>query len=218
MDSYTQPDFSRSALITIDTQNDFTLPGAPACIPGTAEVIANMQRLLQLYREQGLLIVHVVRLYLPDGSNVDVCRRQDVEQGLRMVAPHTDGAELVQALKPDAATRLDAETLLSGELQHIGEQEYAIYKPRWGAFYETRLEAFLREHGINTLVFCGCNYPNCPRTSVYQASERDFRLVLATDALSQLYARGEQEMENIGVRLLTTDQLAQAIASIIPGS
>jgi len=213
MDSYTHPDFTRSALITIDTQNDFTLPGAPACIPGTAEVIANMQRLLQVYREQGLLIVHVVRLYLPDGSNVDVCRRQDVEQGLRMVAPHTDGAELVQALKPDAATRLDAETLLSGELQHIGEQEYVIYKPRWGAFYETRLEAFLREHGVNTLVFCGCNYPNCPRTSVYQASERDFRLVLATDALSQLYARGEQEMENIGVSLLTTDQLIQAVES-----
>jgi len=209
MDSYTHPDFTRSALITIDTQNDFTLPGAPACIPGTAEVIANMQRLLQVYREQGLLIVHVVRLYLPDGSNVDVCRRQDVEQGLRMVAPHTDGAELVQALKPDAATRLDAETLLSGDLQHIGEQEYVIYKPRWGAFYETRLETFLHEHGVNTLVFCGCNYPNCPRTSVYQASERD---LLATDALSQLYARGEQEMENIGVSLLTTREVALAVA------
>ena len=33
-------------------------------------------------------------------------------------------------------------------------------------------------------MFCGCNFPNCPRTSIYEASERDFRVVLARDAIS----------------------------------
>jgi nicotinamidase-related amidase len=48
--------------------------------------------------------------------------------------------------------------------------------------------------GVNTLVFGGCNFPNCPRTSISEASERDFRLVLAEDAISGLYDRGRQEL------------------------
>ena len=207
MDQYTQPDLAHSALITIDTQNDFTLDNAPAFISGTQEIIPNMCRLLEAYRQLGGLIVHVVRLYLPDASNVELCRRQRVEQGQHMVMPNSHGAELVQALQPDDAPAMDAQMLLRGEFQQIASNEYLMYKPRWGAFYQTRLESFLHQHGVNTLVFSGCNYPNCPRTSIYQASERDFRLLLVTDALSQLYARGEQEMENIGVKLLNTEQL-----------
>ncbi len=78
----------------------------------------------------------------------------------------------------------------------------AIYKPRWGAFHGTRLEEHLRAAGVDTLVFCGANFPNCPRTSIYEASERDFRVVLARDALSGLYERGEAELAGIGVLLL----------------
>ncbi|RED55077.1 hypothetical protein DFP95_11912 [Cohnella lupini] len=36
--SYTTSNWSTSVLITIDTQNDFTLPNAPAEIKGTAEL------------------------------------------------------------------------------------------------------------------------------------------------------------------------------------
>ena len=59
-----------------------------------------------------------------------------------------------------------------------------MYKPRWSAFYQTPLEDHLKSQGITTLVICGCNFPNGPLASVYAASNRDFRIVLATDALS----------------------------------
>ena len=213
---YTAPNLLSSALITIDTQNDFTLDNAPAQIPGTAEVVPNMTRLLESYRKTGRPVVHVVRLYLQDGSNVDACRKQLVEDGETLVAPGSDGAELVDALKPDVLTRLDAELLLAGEVQHIGSNEFVIYKPRWGAFYGTRLEAFLRDIEVDTLVFCGCNYPNCPRTSIYEASERDFRVVLATDALSQLYSKGEDELRDIGVRLMETADIERSLAESGP--
>ncbi|MEW8680952.1 MAG: cysteine hydrolase [Candidatus Thiodiazotropha endolucinida] len=212
MNKYTEPRIANSALITIDTQNDFTLDVAPAQIAGTKEIIPNMVRLIEAYRQNGFIIIHVIRLYLPDGSNVDLCRKQAIEEGEKIVAPDSEGAELVRALKPDPSVKMNATKLLSGELQKIGANEYVMYKPRWGAFYGTRLEEFLEEHELDTLVFSGCNYPNCPRTSIYEASERDFRVVLAKDAISQLYSKGEEEMENIGVGLLTTDEIECILA------
>jgi nicotinamidase-related amidase len=89
----------------------------------------------------------------------------------------------------------------------------AIYKPRWGAFYRTPLEDYLRTHDVSTLVFCGCNFPNCPRASIYEASERDFRIVLARDATSALYQRGERELANIGVRVLSAREVAETLAA-----
>lgn len=86
-----------------------------------------------------------------------------------------------------------------------------MYKPRWGAFFETPLEDHLRGHGVSTIVFCGCNFPNCPRTSIYEASERDFAVVLADDAISGLYERGRHELENIGVGVMPSTELAELI-------
>ncbi|MEN8129453.1 MAG: isochorismatase family cysteine hydrolase [Pseudomonadota bacterium] len=212
MDKYTDPCVAKSALITIDTQNDFTLDNATAQIAGTKEVIPNMAQLLDTYRNKGLLIIHVVRLYLRDGSNADLCRKQIIEEGKQVVAPETEGAELVKELKPDVSTKLNANKLLSGKIQQIGKNEFVMYKPRWGAFYETHLDEFLKENDIDTVVFSGCNYPNCPRTSIYEASERDFRVVLVKDAMSQLYPKGEEEMQNIGVSLLTTNEIENILA------
>jgi nicotinamidase-related amidase len=87
-----------------------------------------------------------------------------------------------------------------------------LYKPRWGAFYDTRLEEHLRGLGVTTTVFCGANFPNCPRTSMYEASERDFRVALATDAISGLYDRGRAELEGIGVAVMDAGGLADAVA------
>ena len=41
MGKYTDPDWEHSALVTIDTQNDFTLPGAPSEIAGTAKAVVS---------------------------------------------------------------------------------------------------------------------------------------------------------------------------------
>lgn len=206
MNDYLAPDKEHIALVTIDTQRDFALPGAPAEIPGTMEVIPQMQRLVQAFRRVDKPIIHVVRIYLPDGSNVDLWRRQDIERGKKVVLPGSDGAELVDELKPSPQVRLDYEQLLNGDLQSLGPKEWVMYKPRWGAFYLTPLEKHLIDLRVNTVVICGCNFPNCPRTTIYEASERDLRIVLVTDATSGIYERGLQEMRNIGVTLIDTDE------------
>ena len=209
--SFTEPRFRSSALLTIDVQNDFTLAGAPAEIPGTLEVLPRIAALLQAYRASRLPIVHIVRLYAPDGSNAELCRRERIRDGQGLVLAGSTGSELVAALRPRADALLDPGVLLEGGIQTVGPREVVIYKPRWGAFYLTPLEAHLRGLSVDTLVFCGCNFPNCPRSSVYQASERDFRLALATDAVSGLYDRGREELAAIGVTLMTAEAIIAAV-------
>ena len=214
MNKYTRPSLEQSALITVDTQNDFTLDRAPVHISGTKEAVPNMVKLLDDYRRTGKLIIHVIRLYLEDGSNAELCRRELIESGTSIVRPGTKGAELVDALKPNQSTRLDADRLMEGEFQKVGANEYIMYKPRWGAFYQTRLEEFLKTNDITTLVFTGCNYPNCPRMSIYEASERDFRIVLVSDAISRLDQQGQDDMRNIGVELLSTMQIQESFTDM----
>jgi nicotinamidase-related amidase len=212
MNPYVEPHRECAALLTIDVQRDFCLPGAPLEIAGTLDAVPCIYRLLDTFRAVGQAIVHVVRLYQENGSNVDPVRRSVVQRGLRMAAPGSDGAELVDELKPSPDLRLDCDALLRGEFQRLASNEYAMYKPRWGAFYGTSLEDFLRGEGVDTLVFTGCNYPNCPRTSIYEASERDFRIIAVSDAISGQYERGTQELMNIGVLALSTEECLRWLA------
>jgi nicotinamidase-related amidase len=209
-DPYTAPEFAATALVTIDVQRD-TLDGAPLEIPGTSAALPRMRTLLDAFRAAAKPIVHIVRLYEADGSNVDLCRRRMVQDGARILAPDATGSQLAEELQPKSDLKLDAELLLGGEVQSLGAGEVAIHKPRWGAFYNTALEDHLREHHVSTLVFCGCNFPNCPRSSIYQASERDYRVVLARDAISGLYERGERELAGIGVHLMSAGGVAKAL-------
>jgi nicotinamidase-related amidase len=216
-DAYLAPDLTRVALVTIDTQRD-TLDGQPFEVPGTSAALPAMRRLAEAFRTADRPIVHVVRLYRPDGSNADLCRRRALEDGARLVLAGSPGAELAPGLLRADAPRLDGPLLLAGGIQRVGPREVIIYKPRWGAFFQTPLEAHLRPLGVSTLVFSGCNFPNCPRASIYEASERDFRIVLVRDAVSGLYERGEQEMQAIGVGLMEADALVAALLAKPVGS
>ncbi len=200
-------------LLTIDTQNDFTLPNSPFVITGTFDIVPKMRQVLHAFRLAGMPIIHAIRIYNRDGSNVDLCRRRAVaELGNKLVTAGTQGAELVDELKPSSSKIwLATELLLKGKLQQVAMKEWIMYKPRWGAFYATRLENHLRKLNINTVVICGCNFPNCPRTTVYEASERDFRVVLISDATSNIYKRGLQELENIGIELMTSNDCVAAL-------
>jgi nicotinamidase-related amidase len=214
-DRYTRPLADSAALVLIDMQHDFLdIPGDAAAMPvaGTSAVISAIAKLARAFRQRGLPIVHVVRLYRADGSNVDPVRRQSVEQGARIALPGSPGSQIAADLLPNAV-ELDHESLLAGDLQQIGTAEHVMYKPRWGAFYGTKLDQHLRESVSSTLVFAGCNFPNCPRTSIYEASERDFRIVLVSDAVSGLYARGIEECRAIGVAVRDVSQTLDWLAS-----
>ncbi len=213
MSTYILPDFSSAALITIDMQQD-TLDGQPLEIPGTTALLPTLKGLLHSFRAARKPIIHLIRIYQPDGSNVDLCRREQVEQGAPMLLAGSSGCEIAPELLPDQNCRLHTQLLLTGQIQHVGPREVVIYKPRWGAFYQTPLETYLRESGISTIIFTGCNFPNCPRTSIYEASERDFRVVVVEDALSGIYERGKEELRAIGITIAEAEEVRESLRNL----
>ena len=207
MKEYLAPERERVALITIDAQRDFVLPNAPATVGGALSTVPGMRRLIDAFRTAGAPVVHAVRLYRCNGSNVDLCHRAAIEAGQRIVMPGTSGAELIDELKPSLGQRLEPELLLDGKLQEIGHREWLCYKPRLSAFFQTPLEDHLKSLGITTIVLCGTDFPTSPRSTVYAASNRDFRIVLATDAISGATDAGLDELAQIGVYLMSSEQL-----------
>ncbi|MGW4945945.1 cysteine hydrolase family protein [Actinoplanes sp. NPDC004185] len=209
-DPHLAPHWESSALVTIDMQRDF-LSGRPYGLAGTTEIIPSLRSLIDAFRAAPRPIVHIVRLY--QGDDVDRVRRTLIDGGGRLARPGTDGRLLAPGLLPGDAPDLDDKLLLDGRAQELGPDEYALFKPRWGAFYRTPLDELLRERGIDTVVFAGCNLPNCPRASMIEASERDYRVVLATDAISQATEQSFREIAGIGVVLAPTAEIVAQVTT-----
>jgi nicotinamidase-related amidase len=208
VDEHTLPLWGSAALVTVDAQWDF-LSERPHGVPGTTEVMPQLCRLAEAFRAARLPIYHLVRLY--QGDDVDRVRRTLIDKGADVVRPGSRGRLLAPYLVP-GEPELDDFTLLSGDPQWLGPDEFALYKPRWGGFYRTRLDQLLRSYDTTTVVIAGCNLPNCPRATIMEASERDFRVVLATDAVSQGSEEAFRQLEAIGVTLMETGGIIAATA------
>jgi nicotinamidase-related amidase len=183
---YLAPEYAASALVTIDVQVDF-LEGEPLAVEGADAAVPGIVALAGAYRE---------------------------ENGAPYLLPGAPGARIVAGVAAEDV-ELDHDSLLAGEAQDLGPAEIALYKPRWGAFYGTDLEERLRAADVTTVVLCGWNFPNCPRTSAYEASERDFRVVLAGDATAGFYERGGEELEAIGIRVAGSAEIAESLAAAV---
>lgn len=195
-----------SVLLTIDVQNDFAQPG-PAYVSETNERLPAISRLAAAFRQQRKPIVHVVRFYERDGSNAEPFRARSIREKGPVVAPGSQGAKLAAGVGPGDDYTLDTELLYAGNLQQIGLKEWVLYKPRWDAFYATRLEEHLRSLGVKTVVVCGCNLPNCPRATLFGASARDFNTVLVSDATSQTTAERLADLRLIGTEVCNVEQV-----------
>ncbi len=208
LDVHIAPDLSRSALVVIDTQVDF-VDGGASPIPGTTQILPNIAYLLTAYRDAALPIVHVVRLY--DGDDVDLPRRAAIAAGAPIVRPGSVGSQIAPELRLAGAPDLEVPTLIAGHPQNLGPHEVAVWKPRWSAFYRTGLDQHLAVLGVHTIVFAGCNYPNCPRASIYGASERDYRVLIASDAISGVEDHHLDEAGRIGAIHAGSDSIVRML-------
>lgn len=188
----------KDALVIIDMQNDFVLPGSPACVAGAHDTVPSIKRLLDFFRLNKLPVFHVVREYRADGSDIERNRLDGFLRKSRYLVPGTRGCEIVDPLRPI-------------------EGEYRIVKNRYSCFMNTELDFMLRRIGVTHLVVCGTQYPNCIRATIFDAvcyGYHVINIIDATSAQTQEIAQANiVDIRNIGVACISLDEFIHAFNS-----
>lgn len=143
------PEGSRTALLVIDMQNDFVVPGAPRVVPGASEIVPAVASAVDRMRIQGDLIVWACRAYSSDGSNVEASRKPQFLRNPYAVSG-TRGAELTDGLTRWA-------------------EDLSLVTPSYSAFFRTDLDLKLRESGVSKIVGCGVDLSRCVRATLVEA-------------------------------------------------
>ncbi|GAB6057905.1 cysteine hydrolase family protein [Desulfonatronum parangueonense] len=180
------------ALIVVDMQNDFVLPGAPATVAGARATIPAIRKLLDHARRQPWPVVHAIREHRADGSDVEYTRRELFGESGGICVTGTPGARIVDELTPEPG-------------------DYVLTKQRFSAFLGTELDLLLRRLQVETLVMAGTQYPNCIRATAMDALARDYRVVVVTDACSAQTTRiaenNIEDMSNMGMSCILLQSL-----------
>ena len=186
----------KPALLVIDMQNDFCLPGAPFEVRDGLSVVPRILTLIKAFRAHRLPVIYVIREHRPDGSDVEITRRERFVKVGGAFIPGTHGYALVDGLVPAPG-------------------EPIVRKTRWSAFHKTELEALLRGQGVEVGVLTGVQTPNCIRSTAFDANALDFEVVVSTDACGAsdqaVHEANLRDLAGIGVQLASTRELIEAL-------
>lgn len=175
-------DRAHTALVMIDMQRDFILPGGfgetlgndvsqlAACVPAA-------QGLLGWARALGLHIVHTKEAHAPDLSDCPPAKRNRGAPSLRIGDAGPMGRILIDGeVGSDFIPECEP---MAGEV--------VLVKPGKGAFCRTGLEHMLDEWGITHLILAGVTTEVCVQTTMREANDRGYECLLVTDATASYF-------------------------------
>ncbi|WP_190814344.1 isochorismatase family protein [Saccharopolyspora pogona] len=166
----------RAALLVIDMQNAFCheegtlgLSGVPMA-PARA-TIAPVRGLIEAFQGAGLPVVWTQQVHLDN----------DASRARKVLPSHTQKRVRVSALNGtwDAAIVDELADLVT-------DPTMVVTKHRYGAFYETRLDALLGMLGARVLFVVGLTANACVETTLREAYLRDYDAVAVTDAIGSV--------------------------------
>ena len=167
-----------TAVVAVDMHRGHLDPSV-ATLPLAAErcapVIGQAAELFQELRAIGVRIIHVVTEYREPS---------EISSNPFWKAIHDDPTKarkgiLRHNLAGSLGTEIIPELYRAGDLVVRG-------KKRYSAFYATDLEFLLRRFGIDTVILAGINTTTCVLCTAFEATNRDFRVVIASDAVDSM--------------------------------
>lgn len=175
----------RPALLIIDVQNGFVSKGGSYDKLGMdtsnyRAVVPKMRELINLCREVGIPIFYTEAVREPSG--IDLLTR------VHRILPKSR-EERIRKMQICVRGTRDAQTI--DELKPT-DADHVIIKRRDSAFQDTEINAWLRALGINTIVFAGVDTSICVETSLRDAFNQGYDVILISDAT----ASGNKEHYN----------------------
>jgi nicotinamidase-related amidase len=119
------------------------------------------------------------------------------------------------------ATVGSKETEILEELAPL-DDELVVNKGSSGVFNGTPFDQILRNMGIENLIFCGVGTNYCVETSVRDAGDRNFNVVMLSDGCAARNAEHErlaaEILDGVYCRVMTTDEAIRAIEADRPAA
>jgi nicotinamidase-related amidase len=143
----------RTAMLVIDMQNDFVIPGRPIAAPGALDAALVIFDLATRSRRRGFPVIYTQEMHRPEETDIGI--------ELNFEPPHclegTDGYEVIDQLKPEP-----------GDIRIKG-------KRRYDAFLGTDLDTVLRCAHVENLIVTGVCTDICVSSTVQHARNLDYR-------------------------------------------
>jgi nicotinamidase-related amidase len=180
-------DIGATALVVIDMQRDFLLPGGfgetlgndvsllQKVVPPLAEVIAAA-------RATGMMVIHTREGHQPDLSDCPPAKLKRGKPSQRIGDEGPHGRILIRG---------EYGHDIVDELAPI-EGEVVIDKPGKGAFYATELQEVLVANGITHLIVTGVTTEVCVHTTVREANDRGYECLVLSDCVGSYFPEFQQ--------------------------
>ena len=182
----------RTVLVAIDMHRGHLDP-AVATLPLSPErcepLIERAARLFRELRALGIPIIHMVTEYREPGEIAAnpfwEAIHNDPEKARKGILEHnlagSPGTEIIPAL------------WAPGDLRVGG-------KKRYNCFQATGLEFLLHRLKVETLILAGINTTTCVLNTAFEATNRDFRVVIAAEAVDSMDG---EEMHRFALQLMS---------------
>jgi nicotinamidase-related amidase len=175
-------DPASTALVVIDMQRDFVLPGGFGALLGNdvtllRRAVGPTRRVLDAFRRRHLKVLHTREGHRPDLSDCPPSKkaRGRLKVGIgdrgpmgRVLVRGERGHGIIEELEP-----------LPGEP--------VIDKPGKGAFCATDLELVLKNLGVRSLVVTGVTTEVCVQTTVREANDRGYECLVLEDCVASYF-------------------------------
>jgi ureidoacrylate peracid hydrolase len=167
---YDDLDPAKSALVVVDMQNAFMLPGvAHSLCPMAEKIVPNINRLAHAVRETGGTVVWIKTTFTADAL-------ESWSTYFAMTSPERV-AKRIEALTADSEGHALWASL------DVRPDDLIVEKNRFSAFIQgsSNLAAVLRERGLDTVMITGTVTNVCCESTARDAMMLNFKTIMVTD-------------------------------------
>lgn len=199
------------ALIVIDVQNGFVSKGGSYNLLGMdtsqyERIIPRIRDLITKCRNAAIPVFYTQAVR--ESSGIDLLTRT------HQILPK---AREERIMKKPICVRGTWDAEIVDDIKPLND-DHIVIKRRDSAFHDTEIEVWLRSLGVDTLIFCGIDTSICVETSLREAFNIGYDVVLISDATaSSNHKHYESTLENVkGYYGLVMD--LQELSSYLPQS
>lgn len=183
---------AESAILVVDMQNDFVMPGAPLCVAGAHATLPAIARFLNFGRSKGWAVIYICRHHHPSGVDAELFRRHLFQEGKTFCIEGSLGASIPDEIAPAPG-------------------DMTVIKKRFSAFLATGLDLILRRMGVKRIFVTGTQYPNCIRATAVDAMSLDYLTTVVTDCCSaatiEVAHANIRDLRNMGIPCIDSQSI-----------